>query len=284
MPIYEKLNVNKKGTYKSISFKAFDVNMSISTEEEVLLEEIAQSLHKVFPNGFEEIDGRHIEHQFSIELKADDKLDLYRNDKLVLNRSTRDGFLDDLGRKLRVTIAEFAVSKVFLHAGVISWKGRAIVIPGKSFAGKTSLVAELIKRGALYYSDEFAILDADGKVEPYPKMLSLRGIIDDYQQVDYPVESLGGTAGSAIIPIGMVLITEYRADETSLKKREPKILSPGEGIMEILPHTVPLRNKPEFALRVLNKVASRAIIVKILRGEAKEFAAWLLNYYESVVD
>ena len=53
------------------------------------------------------------------------------------------------------------------HAGVVGWRGRAIVIPGRSHAGKSTLVAELVRRGAVYYCDEFAVLHETGRVHPY---------------------------------------------------------------------------------------------------------------------
>ncbi len=43
--------------------------------------------------------------------------------------------------------------KVFMHAGVVSWKEKAIVFPGFSNKGKTRLTMEFIRRGAEYYSD-----------------------------------------------------------------------------------------------------------------------------------
>ena len=122
-----------------------------------------------------------------------------------------------------------------------------------------------------------------GDVQPFTKMLSIRGIIDDYKQLNCPVETLGGVAGSVTVPIGMVLITEFKRNERDERIGVPEILSRGEGIMEILPHTLPLRNNPKFTLEVLNKVASRAIIVRIVRGEAEGFADWLLSYFESKV-
>jgi hypothetical protein len=42
-----------------------------------------------------------------------------------------------------------------------------MVLPGKSFAGKTTLVAALVRAGAEYWSDEYAVLDANGDVHPY---------------------------------------------------------------------------------------------------------------------
>jgi hypothetical protein len=188
-----------------------------------------------------------------------------------------------LQSQIRLTIAEYAESRVFLHAGAVGWKGKAIIIPGRSFSGKTSLVAELVKKGALYYSDDFAVLDQNGLVHPFHRELSLRGIIDNLRQVDFPVEALGGEAGSEPLPVGIVLITDFLEGRKNPKKWTPKILSSGQGVMEIISHTIPIRYNPEFALKVLNKVARRAIICKSQRGEAGEFADLLLDFFETKV-
>ena len=44
-------------------------------------------------------------------------------------------------------VAERAPDHLFVHAGVVGWEGRAIVMPGASFAGKTTLVAGLARGG-----------------------------------------------------------------------------------------------------------------------------------------
>jgi hypothetical protein len=105
-------------------------------------------------------------------------------------------------------------------------------------------------------------------------MLSMRGIIDDYVQMDIPVEEFGGVAGTKPIPVAMVVITEYKKNA----RWKPRRLSAGRGIMEILPHTLPIRNKPEFTLKVLNNLAEHAIITKTKRAEANETADLLLGF------
>ena len=51
---------------------------------------------------------------------------------------------------------------------------RALLIPGATFTGKTTLVQALVQAGATYYSDEYAVLDDAGLVHPYPRPLSIR--------------------------------------------------------------------------------------------------------------
>jgi hypothetical protein len=263
-----------------IKFQAFGVKIGIKAEKQSYLKKVFQLLNKIFPYGLETVSQKEIEYHFYIKSNEEKLLELYRNEEKVIE-GLRDKkiFFEMAESQIRITVAEFAVGKVFLHAGVIGWKGQAIVIPARSFSGKTTLVAELIKKGALYYSDEYAVLDENGNVYPFPKWLSMRGIIDAYTQLDCSVESFGATAGTDAIPVGMVLIASYNENKKIPKKWNPKVLTPGQGIMEILPHTLPIRNNPEFVLKVLNNLANRAIIVKSIRGDAVEFADTLLNYF-----
>lgn len=162
---------------------------------------------------------------------------------------------------------------------MVGWKGRAIVLPAKSFSGKTTLTAELVRNGADYYSDEYAVLDERGHVHAFPRKLSMR-YFGATREKDISVEELGGSYGLEPIPVGMVLLTEFEKSAVW----EPQFLSAGKGIMEILPHTIPIRSRSEFSLKVLDIVASRAIIVKSARSDAKKFAKSLLAFFENNIN
>ncbi len=68
---------------------------------------------------------------------------------------------DTLARHAELLTAFLASDCLFVHAGAVAvgWQRQAILIPGRSFAGKTTLVKALVEAGAVYYSDEFAVLD-----------------------------------------------------------------------------------------------------------------------------
>ena len=267
---------------RQFNFQAYGVKVGIKAKENEYLSEIEKRLEKILPNGFEIIEREEIEHIFLIKQKKNGDFQLFRNEKNVANSSSEAEFYDFVESEIRLTVAEYAVSRVFLHAGVVAWKGKAIILPGSSFSGKTSMVAALIKKGALYYSDEYAVLDENGNVHPFPKMLSLRGIIDDFKQVDYTAESLGGKVGFEPIPVGMILLTEYDS-ACSLTRFEPEVLSSGQAMLEIIAQTIPIRNNPAFVLQVLNKLVNRVIIAKTKRGEAEKFADLLLDFFENSI-
>lgn len=259
---------------------SFGVKIEISYECAEFNEgELSELLAKVLPNGFEKIESAAGEHRFRLFKNFRNEkwlYELHSETEFIAATQTKAEIFDRFESRIRITVAEFAVGKVFIHAGVIGWKGKALVLPGKSYHGKTTLVAELVRKGAEYFSDEYAVLDEDGYAHPFPKMLSVRGIIDDFQQVDLPVEKFGGKAAQKPLQVGLILLTEFEKNAVW----KPEIMSPGEGILEILSHTIPIRYKPGFTLKVLNKVTNRAIITKTRRGEANLFADFILDFFE----
>jgi hypothetical protein len=72
--------------------------------------------------------------------------------------------LHRLQKEVYVYVAEHSQDRVFIHAGVVAVDGKAVVLPGKSHAGKSTLVWALVRAGATYYSDEYAVFDRKGEV------------------------------------------------------------------------------------------------------------------------
>ena len=273
-------SVNKARFYskKYFAFESFGVRIKIFAARGEILNEIKERVSQFLPAGlFEEIPYYKAVHSFSVRENKKAKFVLFKGRKKLTSGNDKEIFFKYFDSQIRLTIAEFADSKVFIHAGVVEWKGKALIFPAGSFQGKTTLVKELTKLGAKYYSDEYAVLDEDGFVHPFPKTLSIRGLIDEYQQVEFPVESFGGVKGIEPLSVGMILITEFESGS----EWHPEFLSDGLGIMELLSHTIPIRYNPKFALKVLNKTVNHAIIVKTKRGEASEFAVKLLSFFEN---
>ena len=183
----------------------------------------------------------------------------------------RDEALSALEAELRQAVAAASRGFVFVHAGVVGWRGRAIVLPGRSGAGKTTLVAELVRAGATYYSDEFAVLDRRGRVHPFAKPLSIRG--EGGAAVSTPVAALGGQAGlGAVRPI-LFALAHYRPGA----RFRPTRLSPGQALLAMLAHTVPVRRRPKASLHALQGALARARVLKGARGDAAQTARVLLD-------
>ena len=178
--------------------------------------------------------------------------------------------LEVLDSKLRAHIALQAPDHIFVHAGAVGYGGRAIVIPGAAFSGKTTLVTELVRAGATYYSDEYAVLDGAGLVHPYPKPLSIRLV--GLSQVDHAVEAIGGVAGVEPLPVGLLVLASYSPEA----QWDPARLSSGEAVLAVLENTIPAQDRPEQAMSAITKAVNGAVALKGERPDAPAIAPDLL--------
>jgi hypothetical protein len=196
---------------------------------------------------------------------------LYSNDTLYSRSRELTVLVDAFERDVQLAVAQKARQRVFVHAGAVGWQGRAIIIPAKSFSGKSTLVRELVRAGATYYSDEYAVLDKRGNVHPFARPLALRD--SGQQNHKIPFEELGGAIGKRPLPVGTILVTNYREGA----RWRPKTLTPGLGALELLANTVTARSGQPIVLEVLTRVAQNSIILKGARGDAAAFAEQLLR-------
>ena len=157
--------------------------------------------------------------------------------------------LDVFESELQLSVARLARPEVFVHAGVVAVAGHAILLPGRSGAGKTTLVRALVAAGATYYSDEYAVLDLEGRVHPYARRPSIRLRAGHKERT--PVPRRRGRAG---VPVGLVVETRYVPDA----QWAPVPLSAGERVLVLLANTVPARDRPAEVLAVLARATGRA--------------------------
>lgn len=192
-------------------------------------------------------------------------------DELI--RSTDSGsVLQSLERHLHLHVAEHAPRRVFVHAGVVAWNGKAIVIPGTTYSGKSTLVAALVQAGAIYYSDEFALVDGAGRVHPYLKPIQLR----DGRGVPDPLAAANfrWVEGGEPLAVRLVLVTRYRRGG----RWRPQRVSAGAGMLALLANTVSARRDPKRALQNLTCLLAGATVLKGTRGEAASVIRHLRRY------
>jgi hypothetical protein len=198
-------------------------------------------------------------------------LDLHRGPTSLVRTDDIETLLSGLESDLHFQIAQHARTGLFVHAGVVGWNDQAIIIPGRSRTGKSSLVAALVRAGATYYSDEYAVLDRAGRVHPYPKPLSLRNGNGD--GVKTPVEALGGRTGSTALTVGLIVSTYYQPGA----RWRPRVITAGQAAMALVDNTVLATARPQLMLETMTRAASGALALKGPRGEADRVAAALLR-------
>ena len=161
---------------------------------------------------------------------------------------------------------------LFVHAGVVGWQGRAILIPGRSMSGKSTLVRALIDAGATYYSDEFALLDGEGRVHPYPLPSSIRQG-DNIVGSKTPLETLGIHPGTEPLSVALVVVAKYKR----YARWSPEVLTPSQAMLALMDNTVAARREPTFTMPILKKVAMAAKTIASKRGDAKRVAPAILK-------
>jgi len=254
----------------AISFEAFGVTMSVATNRD----EARERIPEVLPPGSRacsDVDAKH-----RLAILGDDRgmYAVAAGGVSLFEELSLDTALEGVERELRMCVAREAPDRIFIHAGVVGHAGGAMLLPGDSYTGKTTLVAALVRAGATYYSDEYAALDSEGLVHPYPKPLSLRG--DNHKHRNEDVEALGGTVGEQPLPVRAVIVTTYGAG----REWAPKPLHPGDGALALLAHAVPTRERPAEALRAVRRAVEEALILGGDRGEADELVPFLLGELE----
>ncbi|MDQ3571821.1 MAG: hypothetical protein M3383_03040 [Actinomycetota bacterium] len=250
-----------------IPFEAFGVRAAVGASPPSLIE----SVRELLPPGWKPCAPQDVGKRFAIVADDMGTYEFVLNGDVINRGLELELALGMLDSQVRIHLGVKAPDSVFVHAGVVAQNGRTLVMPAMSFAGKTTLVAALVRAGATYYSDEFAVFDTEGLVHPYARPLSVRN--EGEWNTHHPVESLGGTAGDEALPIGTIVITKYRPEA----EWSPRSLSPGEGAMALLANAIPARERPDHVMRTLTRAAKSATVLEGERGEADAVANKLLE-------
>lgn len=169
---------------------------------------------------------------------------------------------DEVIGQLELWIAEWATGRIFVHAGVVAINGRAVLLPGRSMHGKTTLTAALLRAGAAYGSDEYAVLAPDGMVHPYPRPLQIRTGYG--QRTPTPAAGLGALAFTGPLPVAAV--AQLRYQRGTGWATEP--ITAGTAVLRLLDNTVCARTRSREALDALIAATRSSRAVAGTRGEA----------------
>ena len=273
LPCWERLD--RIGWAAGIAFDSHGARLGVRVNDAAVLGHVSDLL----PPGWQPAPSPVVEGLYSLKVAAPGDRPGVRRYHLLyqgVGRIARTRDLDEalaaLESDLHGQVAARAKEGLFVHAGVVGWRGRAIVLPGRSFSGKTSLTAALVRAGADYYSDEYAVFDDAGRVHPYPRPLSLRRE-DGTPGGRCTAEDLGGRAGGPPLPVGLIVAARYQRGA----RFRPRPISPGQALMELLDNTVAARERPRRSLETLSQAAS-APALRGRRGEAEAAAAAILAH------
>ena len=203
---------------------------------------------------------------------------LYTNDERSGPFHSLATTVERLESSIQIYVAEFAQPYLFLHAGVVQWLGMTIVLPGSSFAGKSTLTRALVNEGATYFSDEFAVLDVQGRVRPYARKLSHRsGPLGPTGRLN--LDAHAPVQDESFVPplIDVVALVRFQAESVWEAHR----LTGGEAVLAMSEHMVAIRNRPAETLQMLVNVAEHADVYRCTRPDLDSALTWLRGLAEN---
>jgi hypothetical protein len=166
---------------------------------------------------------------------------------------------------------------VLVHASAAVVDDTAIVMPGPMGAGKSTLVAGLVRAGATYLTDEVVAIDpATGLVRPYPKYLSLgpaladlvperdpwlRSVVGD-QQLVAPDSIRPGVIAAPALPR---LVVAPRYERGARAASAP--LGPAAALSTLAQHAFHLERDAPRILATLTAMVERSSCFELVSGD-----------------
>jgi hypothetical protein len=173
--------------------------------------------------------------------------------------------LTALQKEIHVCVAEHARDYAFVHAAVVVWKNLAMIFPGKSFAGKSTLAWRLVQAGAVYYSDEYAVFDSAGNVYPFALPINLR------REGGLRTPVVPDRVGCDAVKPGVLIFVRYRRGATW----RPTVLEPAEALVQLIRQAITVRSHPSFVVSVLKKVSLQVKSFSGYRDDSDQIRDWL---------
>ena len=177
----------------------------------------------------------------------------------------------DLIRVLDDVVIERLTALRAVHAGTVLLGDRALLLPGVTHAGKSSLVAELLRRGATYFSDEYALIDSEGLVHPYPRPLLLRN--GSPEQTPALPADCNARTGDTPAPVGWILSLEYQAENTW----NVAAISQSEALLTLLRNTPHALSESPDMVAVFQRAVAGATCYVGRRPDAREAVSQILQ-------
>lgn len=266
--------LDRLGWAAGIAFESYGLRIGVRTNTP----DILPQLGPYFPPDWTPATDLEVDWLYSLKVGGEGarpgvrRFHLAYSDAALIGRSRDiEPVFHALEADIQAVVANLARERLFIHAGVVGWKNQAILIPGESRSGKTSLVEAFLRAGATYYSDEYAVLDPDGRVHPFPRALGVRHRQDN-GWTRQPVAGLGASVGREPLPVGLVLLTEYKP----AAHWRPRSVTRGQAALALFAHTFVAHREPTLALGILQRAVAAATALKGARGEADEVVGRVL--------
>jgi hypothetical protein len=186
--------------------------------------------------------------------------------------------LQFLRSEIKLWVAANSPDGVFVHAGAVGWNGRAVVLPGRSLSGKSTLVRALLAAGATYLSDDMAVIDVSGAVHPYAQPISQRPmntpIHSRMHRADLDIARTGATIATGPLLPTLVIMTDFQPGG----RFRPVLMTAGAATLAVMEHCVTARRRPEAALDAIVALCGQATCWSGSRGDTAALVDLVVEY------
>ena len=203
--------------------------------------------------------------------ETDGRFGLWVGDEIVASAARLEELEASIVRALDDAVVARMSSWRVIHAGVVAVEGRGMLLPGRTHSGKSTLVAELVRRGAVYFSDEYALIDSEGLVHPYPRPMLLRNGAPESRVT--PVAE----CGSAPVPIGWIFGLTWQAGSSW----KPVVVDQSQALILLLQNTPHVLAESPELVRYFERAVAQAQTYTGCRPDAAEAAAEILRLVAS---
>ncbi len=171
--------------------------------------------------------------------------------------------------------------RIAIHASVAVWEGRGMMFPAPANSGKTTLVSALLTRGAVYVTDEAALLDPSSpRIHPYPKPMwmapaGVRAVAGlqsrlrpEYRSLSrvrsyVTPRALGTTAAERPVAIDLIVFPTYR--EGGGSRLEP--IGRAEAVVSLAKNAFDLSRFGRDGILSLSALVERARCYRLELGD-----------------
>ncbi len=254
---------------ESVAFECYGVKINFRADRAGIINRLKNFLPRVVK--IDDFENSNNVLSLSIEQNSAVR-GLYFNDELIMEiREYDPASLEFVADKITMILAQISLPKKFyLHAGAVVWNGLGILMPGESFAGKTTLVKEFIKAGADYYTDDCIVLDNEGFLLPFPRPLAIR---TDEGRIHREADHFGAKTGDRKKKLDLILFTNFEENAVW----QPKKLSQGNGVLGLMDNFYyrgSVGNEPAEIIKALTGITKEIQMFGGKRGEAGEVVGW----------
>jgi hypothetical protein len=176
---------------------------------------------------------------------------------------------------------------LWIHGGVAAHDGRALLLAATSGQGKSTLIAELLRCGWTYLSDEVAPIDpVTCRVFPFPITPHMRiGHQRDLHatevqqlakaRIDIGHEMVGAVA----VPLERIYFLSYRQQASGVEMNGS---SPAQSVVELLRHSLSVSESRNAEIRGLCELMRQVPGVHLRYANARDAAAELIHTHQRV--